>query len=93
MSNEYEIATLADFLKVPKEKLPECMVDFMGWLVMKRNESAICASLGAEPGQVRIDRFIWLDDGKTGELGGMNIISAETGEVLHKWRLDGDCDG
>lgn len=68
MPDEYRIETLADFLKVPKEKWPELFRDFGTWLAIMAKqaelEAAYREALG--PGVSLLPSFIWADDGVAG---------------------------
>ena len=39
---EYEIKTLMDFTKVPKEKLSICLNEFAEWVQIMRNAEKLC---------------------------------------------------
>jgi hypothetical protein len=60
--NEYEIRTVADFARVPPEKLGKCLKDFALFLTLIRG-----AKLNLKPG-FSIDNsvFHWIDDGQPG---------------------------
>ena len=50
----YEIRTVADFLKVPPERITDCLAEF-----------ALCLSIAREnKGVVAFGGFRWIDDGK-----------------------------
>lgn len=59
--DKYEIATVEDFLKVPEDKLSECLKDFASWVGMVR----LVRDLGPEIVKLREHgNFVWTDDGK-----------------------------
>ena len=70
MSAEYEISTIADFLKVPEEKQAACIADFITWLGLARHNAEAIASLNAILGEGAVSfdcgRFTWVDDGTQG---------------------------
>jgi len=85
---EYEIRTLADFEKIPPNKLHSCLDDFRFWLLLiKTTESmpdGVCDALGVEPSKIEFDResFVWIDDGIAG-LGDIafTVDGAEIGRL------------
>lgn len=52
----YEIGSLADFAKVPQNRLAACLVEFAAWVEIDREIQQ------AFPGTV--SDFIWTDDGE-----------------------------
>ncbi|SAL01567.1 hypothetical protein AWB80_08155 [Caballeronia pedi] len=70
-NNEYPIAALNDFLKVPEEKIDACLADFKQWLGLARQSAVITSmleSFSGVPGGTALFRnsFIWIDDGTPG---------------------------
>lgn len=54
--NEYEIKTIADFEKVPDDRLCDCLKEFASCLIgfrASRNEDI----------RLGLDSFVWIDDG------------------------------
>lgn len=70
MSNEYPITGLEDFLKVPEDKIDECLADFKNWLSLARQSAVITSMLDAlsgVPGSTTfLHSFTWIDDGIPG---------------------------
>lgn len=67
----YEIATLADFLKVPAHRRRICLREFHAWLTMAEElpklYEASAAVLGKDAAGwlvPRLETFTWVDDGK-----------------------------
>lgn len=71
----YDIRTVADFLKVPEDRIGECLREFRIMLDMARATTSllgnIADSMADEPGAkhkrgdvhfVMLDRFEWIDD-------------------------------
>jgi hypothetical protein len=64
---DYEIRTVADFLKVPEERRYVCLREFHSWLHMQQAVVDLLVACGAQPEQVRMrnpDLFTWKDDGE-----------------------------
>lgn len=55
----YEIATLSDFTKVPPRRLRACLKEFATLVELTREVAAEVR------GAAVLDRFEWIDDGKT----------------------------
>jgi hypothetical protein len=71
----YEIRTLADFLKVPKDKRVSMIVDFLHWLAICDDKELIDAQMSGLLGcgaPLMTDVFTWNDDGVTG-LSGLDL--------------------
>lgn len=71
MSNEYPIASLEDFLKVPEDKIDECLADFKIWLSLARQSNVVTSvfdALSGMPGWTTkfLHSFTWIDDGTPG---------------------------
>ena len=70
MSNEYTIENLADFLKVPDDRIEDCLKDFAIWIGTKRRFEAesvpLLEKLGIKKGVMFLDKFVWKDDGIAG---------------------------
>jgi len=65
---KYEIKTVKDFLKVPPERMEECLTEFRDFLDMARTTTEACKVLGqligSEPPETFVQAFIWRDDGE-----------------------------
>ena len=87
MADEYTIRTVADFAKIPEDKLQECLADFVQFLAMIRCSQKINQAIHMEfelpEGSVNLetDVFHWIDDGKRG-LSTVEFVVKETGEKL-----------
>ena len=64
---EYSIAQLDDFLKVPVDRLDDCLTEFRDYLNCLRISAEtfqdFAKSMGAK-GEVSLGEFVWIDDGK-----------------------------
>ncbi|MDX1558992.1 MAG: hypothetical protein R3193_08815 [Marinobacter sp.] len=74
MSRRYQIKTVADFMKVPKEKRAECLADFEDWLSIMDNHKeleGLLDYLSKTEGafSTQHNSFTWIDDGKRGVSG------------------------
>lgn len=75
MTDEYRIETVKDFLKVPEDKRDECLRDFKTWLdTIEGLQSALAELADIDKNLVRIDTYIWLDDGKAG-VSGIRVVT------------------
>jgi hypothetical protein len=86
---EYKIGGLADFLRVPPERLSACLTDFSTWISMMRDEQGIVgleAALASDglPGKMMSDRFTWCDDGIQG-ISAVDFVSE--GEYLGRLKV------
>ncbi len=68
--NEYEIKEVADFLKVPEDRLDDCIDEFKECLKTTRESRATLKTLADIVDQdadviTKFCGFIWVDDGKT----------------------------
>ena len=54
MANEYEIITVADFAKVPDDRLKDCLQEFAACVLETRRLNRFALGL---------DSFTWIDDG------------------------------
>lgn len=65
MSNEYEIIHVADFLKVPEDRLDACLKEFKTFVEISRAHSelieAVTETLGIEA-KSEVQSFTWVDD-------------------------------
>lgn len=89
--NEYEIKTVADFLKVPEDRIGQCLAEFEGWLRLARSDQTdglLRTLLGAN-GKFLNDCFYWRDDGKPG-LSCVNLIDKDTGERFARIEMGTD---
>lgn len=71
MSKSYEIRTVADFVKVPADRIDDCLAEFAVALVVGRMAAAISD-------QIKFPLFTWHDDGKKEaqinvEIGGESV--------------------
>lgn len=85
MSNQtYPIATVADFLTVPKERRAQCLREFAMFLEMLDDCVALMGATATEGTQ-----FIWTDDGKE-QLTGVTftVTDPTTGEQNVLARID-----
>jgi hypothetical protein len=89
MSAEYKIASLADFVKIPPEKLDACLIDFAAWLRLFRVEaeinSAATRMLGGAA-KLSSESFTWVDDGIVGS-SAFDVVC--DGEVLARVPVGG----
>jgi len=64
----YHITTLADFLKVPEDRLAMCLVEFADWLEVTRRTDDLLRTLvpdyPADQPLVKAECFEWIDDGE-----------------------------
>jgi len=87
MADEYTIRTVADFAKIPEDKLQECLADFVQFLAMIRCSAeinqAMKIALVLPEGSVNLetDVFHWIDDGKR-ELSTVAFVVKETGKEI-----------
>ena len=62
----YEIAHVRDFLKVPKDRLPDCLAEFADFLAMARNFTAAITKagplIGFQSTPPELKSFTWIDD-------------------------------
>jgi hypothetical protein len=86
MSECYEIKTVADFLKVPANRVEACLTDFRDWLTLGHNARAM-ANIVEQAFEVpdgtmtmQFTRFMWIDDDVPG-ISGLNITDIN-GESL-----------
>jgi hypothetical protein len=56
--NTYRINTLQDFLKVPSDRLADCLSEFAGYLDILRSLT------GSVEGVTWKSTFVWVDDGR-----------------------------
>ena len=67
MSNEYEIKHVADFLKVPEDRLDACLKEFKTFVELSRAHlkvvEAVAEELGIN-GRGEVQAFTWIDDGE-----------------------------
>ena len=62
--NKYEIATIGDLLKVPDEKIDECLADLKMWIGVRKAYDELPEELR---NFVKLqDTMIWKDDGVRG---------------------------
>lgn len=87
-ATEYRIRTMADFLRVPRDRVEACLVDFQEWLSLAYDAAEISAGLCEAfevPDGIRfsVDVFIWKDDGLAG-VSSLSLVAEGTGELLHR---------
>jgi len=68
---EQRFEAVADLLKLSQDQFDRMIPDLRAWY-------AVCRFLEA-PG-VNVDAFIWVDDGKSGEIAKVDITVQETGD-------------
>lgn len=74
----YTIRTPKDFLRVPEDRLPECLQEFGLWLAVGR---ACEGLLGDIPiANDPFETFVWIDDGK----GEVTFTVSTSGEEIHR---------
>lgn len=82
MSAEYTISSLADFAKVPPDRLGACLADFATWLRLLPKHAEIEAAASRMLGSTTTlvtDAFIWVDDG----IAGLSAFTVECeGETI-----------
>lgn len=64
---EYRIERVQDFLKVPADRLEECLTEFRAFLATARDIKELADTLGKVVGDVPetiVDAFVWIDDGE-----------------------------
>lgn len=61
MVDIYKIETVADFLKVPEDRLDDCLKEFAAWVVISKSMIGFSDSCGAG---LEVIGFTWVDDGK-----------------------------
>ncbi len=92
---EYSIACLSDFLKVPPERLADCLSDFRAWLALAADpvpfHAALCATFDIPAGDINPDfgMFYWTDDGIAG-IGGIHLLMPD-GERIGTLDLRAKC--
>jgi hypothetical protein len=64
---EYRIEKVQDFLKVPADRMEECLTEFRDFLTTARSIKKMADELGkvigSPPPETLVDAFIWIDDG------------------------------
>ena len=64
---EYRIASIADFLKVPEDRLTACLEEFEDWVCILRATDALIRTLApdhpTDSPLVTEQSFTWVDDG------------------------------
>jgi hypothetical protein len=66
----YTIKTVADFLKVPEDRIDECLRDFDSYLHSARRTINLVRLMAEEMGgtipddEIAYPMFIWIDDGE-----------------------------
>jgi hypothetical protein len=65
---EYVIATVGDFMKVPEDRQADCLAEFADFLDTARGTvelaGLVCELVGAVRAAVQIGPFTWIDGGK-----------------------------
>jgi hypothetical protein len=88
---EYDIRCLADFVKIPPDRLCACLTDFVTWLALVRRaddtEEIAKGLLGEGAVTLARDHFTWVDDGRIGEVSAFNITLKDTGEPIGRIEL------
>jgi hypothetical protein len=73
MSNRHEIRSIVDLLKLSEEEFGRMLPDLAAWWGLCHQA---IKSLGAEP-----TAFIWVDDGRAGEIHSLDLTVKGTGET------------
>ena len=73
MSNEHEIETVLDFLKLSEDEFKRMLPDLTTWYLLSKE----LEKLGAE-----VASFTWVDDGKEGEIHSFEVTNKTTGETV-----------
>jgi hypothetical protein len=63
----YQIETVADFLRVPEDRIADCLAEFADYLTMARGiieQAEIAGEVVGVPVTAQIDPFKWVDDGR-----------------------------
>jgi len=63
MSKEYDIKTVQDFLKVPEDRIVDCLAEFKEGLDIARPFIEMSEILG-QKGVDIFPQFTWIDDGE-----------------------------
>ncbi len=71
MSTSHAITAVTDMLKLSREEFARMLPDLMVW-------HSLCLDLQERGAEVQA--FLWIDDGKSGEIYGGDITIKETGE-------------
>lgn len=79
MSQEYRISTVADFLALAPEQRARCAADLATWAGFIDNITAAAPGMFQPPNEM-----VWVDDDRTGEVSGVILLDAATGEQLHR---------
>jgi hypothetical protein len=75
----YEIKTVEDFMKVPPERLGDCLGEFIDYLHFMRNTPQLSKEVGARLEPVYV--FNWIDDGKVG-VSAVRLHNIHTDELI-----------
>lgn len=84
MTKEYQLAKIEDFLKLPADRIHDCMADLADHFC---NLKASMELLDLPPEAMGLDKMIWIDDGgkyvKTtiGFEGSDEVVQFQYGEV------------
>lgn len=73
---EYRIETVADFAKVPADRLGDCLAEFVPFLFFTRHAGEADPEVG-----LALEAFTWIDDGVEG-VRGVNLRSGDREEYL-----------
>lgn len=79
MSEEYHIATVADFLALAPEQRARCAVDLVAWAAFVDTAMASCPGIFETP-----DRLVWRDDDRIGEISAVVLRDREPGQELSR---------
>ncbi len=81
---KYEIKTVADFFKLPPEKVNQCLDEFKSFIAFYHLTKAIEREVGET---INCDPvFNWIDDGKTDITAQLNNI--ETGDFIQTIKVN-----
>jgi hypothetical protein len=85
---EYRIATVQDFLKVPEDRLDECLKEFRDYLDIARSVTELAKAagelLGAKETETEVGCFNWCDDGIRNGTLRLETKVEQNGEVSHE---------
>jgi len=78
---EYKIDNIRDFLKVPMDRLDDCLKEFCGFIAMTRSSLDIMEETGiGEYVDMEIVSFTWVDDGETNKTILVNTTITEASD-------------
>lgn len=60
MTKEYQLAKLEDFLKLPADRIHDCMAELAEHFCNLKSSMEL---MGLEPDVMGLDKMVWIDDG------------------------------